>query len=301
MISVTYPSYPSPAGPGNRAAQPGWYPLRPLTIGEVIGAGLRVASRHLAVLAPVAFVVSVIASAANLLVLAANGSLRAFADGDLTRVPVGGGAEQTNEYLHNYFSQVLPALGLSTLLSLIFAPMLAGVAAPFAAQAATTRTGSNADGLARLRSRIPTLLVLGVVVGVATAVGYVLLIVPGVIIALILLPAGPVAAMESLGVSDSIGRASKLSKGFKGRLFGVNLLMVLIVGAIGLVITSILQRAVGGDDPVIRLIVLQLLSAVVAAVLTPWSSAVTAMLYIDLRMRREGLAKALLASIGPAY
>lgn len=300
MISVTYP-LPPLAGPGDSAARPGWYPLRPLTIGEVIGAGLRVASRHLAVLAPIAFVFSVINSAVNLLVLAAKGSLRAYANGDLTRVPTGGSTEQTTKFLRDVYSQLFPALAASLLFGLITAPILAGCAAPFAAQAATTRTGTNGVGLSRLRSRLPVLLVVGVAVGLTMAVGYLALIVPGVIIWLMLLPAGPAAVMEGLGVVETMRRAILLSKGFRPRLLGVSLLVALIVGVIGLVIQSILGQAVGGDDPVNRLIVIQLLSAVVSAVVTPWSSAVTAMLYIDIRMRREGLAQALLASNRPTY
>ena len=295
---MTYPSYPSPTGP---SAQPGWYPLRPLGIGELIGSGLRVAVRHLAVLAPIALLISLVTSAANLLVLAGNGSLRSYANGDLTRLPVGGSTAQTDEFVRNFYSQIFPALAVSLVLGLMLNPMLAGVATPFAAQAATTRTGTNAAGLARLRSRAPVLLAVGVLVGLATAVGFVLVIVPGIIVGLVLLPAGPVAAMERLSVGDTLRRAATLSKGFKGRLFGVQLLIGLIVGVISLAVTSVLGQVVGGDDPVTRLVLNQVLAAVVAAVLTPWSSAVTAMLYIDIRMRREGLAQALAASIRPSY
>lgn len=295
---MTYPSYPSPTGPSD---QPGWYPLRPLSIGEVIGAGLRIATRHLAVLAPIAFVFTVVSSAADLLVLSAKGVLRAYASGDLTRVPVGATTEQTNEFVRNYFSDVLPALGVSVVVGFIAAAVLAGVAAPFAALAATSRTGTNAAGLARLRGRWGVLLALAVVVGLAQAVGFALLVVPGIIVWLILLPAGPAAAMEGLGVRPTISRAAIVSKGFKGRLFGVSVLIGLIVGVINLALTALLTRVVGGDDPVTRLVITQLLAALVSSVLAPWSAAVTAMLYIDIRMRREGLANALLAASRPTY
>lgn len=295
---MSYPSYPSSTGPG---PHPGWYPLRPLAIGELIGSGLRVAVRHLAVLAPIAFLISLVASAADLLVLAGNGSLRSYANGDLTRVPVGGSTQQTDEFVRNFYSHVFPGLAVSLVLGLMLSPVLAGVAAPFAAQAATTRTGTNTAGLARLRNRAPVLLAVGVLVGLATAVGFVLLIVPGIILWLMLLPAGPVAAMEGLGVGDTMRRAAALSRGFKGRLLGVQLLIGLIVGAISLALTTILGQLVGGGDAVTRLVLDQVLAAVVAAVLSPWSSAVTAMLYIDIRMRREGLAQALAASIRPSY
>jgi hypothetical protein len=295
---VTYPSYPSPA---DSSAQPGWYPLRPLSIGEVIGAGLRIATRHLAVLAPIAFLFSVVGAAANLLVLASKGVLRSYANGDLTRVPTGASTEQANAFLRSYLSDIFPALAVSAVVGMIAAPVLAGVTAPFAALGATSRIGTNSAGLARLRGRWPMLIGVAVVVAVAQAVGFALLVVPGVIIWLILLPAGPAAAMEGLAVGPTLRRAAVVSKGFKGRLFGVSLLMGLIVGAIDLALTAILTRVVGGDDPVTRLIITQILSSVISALVMPWSAAVTAMLYIDIRMRREGLAQALLASSRPTY
>jgi hypothetical protein len=295
---VTFPSYPSPADPG---AQPGWYPLRPLSIGEVIGAGLRIAVRHLAVLAPIAFVFGIVGAAANLLVLSAKGVLRSYANGDLTRLPVGASTEQANEFVRTYFSDILPGLATSAVVGMIAGPVLAGVAAPFAALAATSRIGTNAAGLARLRARWPVLLGVAVVVGLAQAVGFALLVVPGIVIWLMLLPAGPAAAMEGLGIGPTLRRAVVVSKGFKGRLFGVSLLIGLIVGVIDFALAAILGQVVGGDDPVTRLIITQVLAAVVSAVVAPWSAAVTAMLYIDIRIRREGLAPALLAASRPTY
>lgn len=295
---MTYPSYPSPTGPSD---QPGWYPLRPLSIGEVIGAGLRIATRHLAVLAPIAFLFGIVGAAANLLVLAAKGVLRSYATGDLTRLPVGASTEQANEFVRTYFSDILPGLATSAVVGMIAGPVLAGVAAPFAALAATSRIGTNAAGLARLRHRWSVLLAVAVVVGLAQAVGFALLIVPGIIIWLTLLPAGPAAAMEGLAVGPTLRRAAVVSKGFKGRLFGVSLLIGLIVGVIDFALAAVLTRVVGGDDPVTRLIITQILAAVVSAVTAPWSAAVTAMLYIDIRIRREGLAPALLAASRPTY
>ena len=295
---MSYPSYPSPTGP---SAQPGWYPLRPLGVGEVIGAGLRIGLRHIAVLAPISFLFTAVAAAVNLLVLSGKGALRAYATGDLTLLPVGATSAQANQYVHSFFSDVLPGLAASLAIGTIAAPFLAGVAVPFAALAATSRTGTNAAGLARLRGRWPVLLGIAVAVGVAESVGYLLLVVPGFIVTFMLLPAGPAAAMEGLGVSATLRRARTLSNGFKGRLLGVTLLIGLIVGAIALVVGGILTRVVGGDDPVTRLIITQLITALVSAVINPWSSAVTALLYIDIRMRREGLAEALLAASRPSY
>ena len=291
---MTPPQYPAPSFPGVGGPQPGWYPLRPLRIGELLAAGLRIATRHLAVLAPLAFVAALAGSAANLGVLAVEGSLRSYASGDNTRLPPNATTAQAQAVLHYLAFDVFPGLAALLLVSVISTPIVAAVATPFAALGATSRTVTNAGGIARLAGRVPVLLGVGVVVGLATIIGSVLLVVPGVIVGLMLLPAGPVAAMEGLGVRESLRRAMTLSKGFKGRLLGVTLLIGLIAGVLSLVGASIVGRLVTAADPVTHLVLTQLLATVISAVVAPWSSAVTAMLYVDLRMRREGLAQALL-------
>lgn len=294
---MSIPPYPSPAGSALGPRQPGLYPLRPLTIGEILGTGLRVAWRHLVVLAPFALVVSLLGTAANIAVLAANGSLRSFATGDYAVLPQNATPDQVSALLTNLVHHILPGVAATLVISLIGAPILAGLVTPFAAMGATSTAGTNAAGMARLKGRWPVVVGTGVVAGLAISVGYTLLIVPGVIIWLMLVPAGPVAAMEGLSIGDSIRRATALSKGFKGRLLGVSLLIGLILTAISFTATSILGTAISTTDPVRHLFLVQGLGILISALLTPWSSAVTAMLYVDIRMRREGLAHALAASV----
>jgi hypothetical protein len=282
---------------GNAAdgPHPGLYPLRPLRTGEILGAAFRIARRSLGVLAPIALIAELVSSAALLGVLAANGALTSYATGEQMSLPSNPTPEQISSVVDYVVHNVLGALATFAI-ALITAPILAGFATPFAALAATTRTAPNGAAMARLTGRVPVLLGLGVVVGLATAVGYLLLIIPGVILWLMLLPAGPVAAMERLSISDSIKRATVVSRGFKGRLFVVSVLSALIAGAVTTVATSVLGAAISTADPVQRLFLTQGLGVLVGALVTPWTATVTAMLYVDIRMRREGLADALRAT-----
>ncbi|QNK80839.1 hypothetical protein [Nakamurella sp. PAMC28650] len=297
---MTIPPYPMSNDPSQSAPQPGMYPLRPLAIGEIFGAAARVAVRHLLVLAPLAFVISAVGLGVQFSILASNGALGDYASGQLTAVPAGATPAELNDILRRLYTDFLPAVGLSTLVSLIGAPILAAVATPFAALGATSRVSHNNAGLARLRGRWPVLLGTGVVVGLAVGIGSLLLVVPGVMAYLILMPAGPVAAMEGSSLRDTLRRAAVVSKGFRGRLFGVGILTGLIAGGISLVVSSVVGSLVGTSNGTTHLLATSVVSLLVGAFTTAWSASVVAMLYIDIRIRREGLAGALLAAASPS-
>ncbi|MET3803684.1 hypothetical protein ABIB25_000670 [Nakamurella sp. UYEF19] len=297
---MSLPPYPPPSGPTNGGRQLGLYPLRPLRIGEIFAAAVRVAWRHLTVLAPLALLAGVVALGVQFSLLASSGSLHDYASGQLLAIPVNPTQADLNALVDRLVRDYLPAVLVSSLISLIAGPILAGIATPFAALGATSTVSTNGAGLARLRGRWGVLLGSGVVVGLAIAVGSVLLVVPGIMAWLILLPAGPVAAMEGSTLGDSIKRAAVVSKGFKGRLFGVSILSSLISGAIALVVSSIVGRLVSTEQPISHLVVTSVATVLVGALTVAWSSSVVAMLYIDIRIRREGLAQALAAAAGPS-
>ena len=297
---MSLPPYPTPANPYFNAPQPGLYPLRPLRIGEIFGAATKVAWRHVLVLAPIGLLMGVLSSAVQLAVLNANGSLDKYASGELSTFDSQSTTAELNAQLSYLYSHLFPAIGAAALVTLVLTPILAAVATPFAALGATTVSAPNSAGLARLRGRFAVIIGVAVVCGVAIGVGTVLFIVPGILLWLILLPAGPAAAMERSSVGDSIRRAAALTKGFKGRLFGISCLSSLISGAISFGASSILGQVISNSDPIRHLYLTQIISVIVGALITSWSASVTAMLYIDIRMRREGLAEALLASSQPS-
>lgn len=292
---MSLPPYPTPSGQQFSGPHPGLYPLRPLGTGEILTAALRITIRHLGVLAPLAFVVAALNAAVTSGVLAATGYLRVYASGSyLDRVASPTPADSSR--MLGQLGHVLLGIGAGSVVALICAPILAGVAAPFAAQAAVSRAGASSALPARLKGRWGALLGVGVVVGVAVTIGSVLLVVPGIMAWLILLPAGPVAAMEGTSLGPSLRRAGRLSKGSKGRLLGVMVLATLFAGIAAFVGGEIFGALVKSDDEVTRLLFTQGFGAIVGAFTGAFLACVTAMLYVDIRMRREGLAQALLAT-----
>jgi len=292
---VSLPSYPSPAGVAARAPQPGLFPLRPLTVGEILSTALLVTRRYLAVLAPVGLLIGLLYAGATLGVAAATGSLDELAKGSLPMLPSNPTAAELDAYLP-YLGKLLLGTAAGLLVSLIGAPFASGVAAPFAAQAAVTKSGAVVGPLTRLKGRWGVLLAASVVAGVGTTLGFGLLVVPGVLLWLILLPLGPVTAMEGLPVRGSLRRAMAVSKGVKGRILGVTLLATLFVGIFGFVVGTLFGTLTNAMDPVPRLLLTDGLTVLTSMLTVPFMASVNAMLYIDLRMRKEGLARALAAA-----
>lgn len=127
----------------------------------------------------------------------------------------------------------------------------------------------------------------------AIALGFVLLIVPGVILYLMWSVVGPVAVVERHGVIGSLGRSAELTKGAKGTIFALMLIVWVIIiaaGAVsGVAMVAIygvqgLARAVQDGLPIAFLIVQGLVSTVV----TVFASAIPTALYVELREWKEG-------------
>lgn len=101
--------------------------------------------------------------------------------------------------------------------------------------------------------------------------------------------------LENLGVIESMKRSWSLTRGFFWRILGITLLVQIIVGLIsGMVggvigLIQLLALAASPDAMGILMAVTAFLTALVQAVVLPFSAAVTALIYIDVRMRKEGL------------
>lgn len=92
---------------------------------------------------------------------------------------------------------------------------------------------------AALRRWLP-LIGLIICTGLAAAVGFLLLIVPGVILMIMWYVAMPACVVERLGVSASMARSSALTKGYRWQVFGAWGLIAAASGAIASVLKGVL-------------------------------------------------------------
>lgn len=114
--------------------------------------------------------------------------------------------------------------------------------------------------------------------------------------------ASPAMVLENLGVFAAIGRSWSLTRGNFWRLFGINILTAIITSMVAGIFVGIADAlgaifiVVGSSSPedVIAslnttYILIMIMSTIAQLLILPFTSSVNALLYIDLRMRKEGL------------
>jgi hypothetical protein len=133
------------------------------------------------------------------------------------------------------------------------------------------------------RSAMPVLLPLigaGVLAGFAIAIGFLLLIVPGLFLLTIWAVLAPVIVVERRPVFDAFGRSRELVKGNGWNVFGVLVLLFILQFAADLIFQAI---AIGVSDTVVGYAIALLISRVLIA---PLGALAAAVLYFELRRLR---------------
>jgi hypothetical protein len=284
------PNMPPSIGAWNQPV-PGHIPLRALTVGDLLGAGLGVVWRHVALLAPIAMAIAALSSASSLLILQTTGALETVASGawvdDLMQSLNSGRATlPTGLYISTTVSSLITVAG---------ALLLAGIVAACAGADAVSRVPRPREVISRLRRGLGAAAAAALLIGIAIVLGSFLFIIPGLLVFTVWALSGPAAVMEGAGPAAALARSVRLSRGHRWRILGVTLLILVITVAIEAVISSIVVALVPGLSDTAALIVGDVATALVSGVTLPWVAAVIALLYVDIRMRSENLGPALRA------
>lgn len=130
------------------------------------------------------------------------------------------------------------------------------------------------------------LLVLAVVLMLVGAVG-------GIFIALRLLFSSAVVIIEGVKGAAALRRSWNLARGLTWKLLGTSLLVALIIGAAGLIVSLALLPFGLSVDPSSETyfafsLAFLVLAAIVQVVVSPLYSVATVLLYLDARVRKEG-------------
>jgi hypothetical protein len=170
-----------------------------------------------------------------------------------------------------------PALALvSVVISLVATTLFTGMIVKLVADLQDGRRDASVRGL--LQAAVPVigeLILVGIVAGVGIVVGFVLIIVPGLILITIWSVAAPVVVLERPGGLRALGRSRELVRGNGWQVFGVIFVLGILVVIVGSAIELTADSAGSGVGIVARVIV---------GVLTaPLSALAAAVLYFELR------------------
>jgi L-cystine uptake protein TcyP (sodium:dicarboxylate symporter family) len=129
-------------------------------------------------------------------------------------------------------------------------------------------------------SRLGGLIILALLYAIIVAVGFILLIIPGIIFGVFLAVAMPAFIVERKSASEALSRSWNLVSGSFWHTLGVIVVAFILAGIVNGVIS-----ALGGST----FIGSWLMSAVAQVITAPFVALVGVVLYVDLRVRREGL------------
>lgn len=185
-----------------------------------------------------------------------------------------------------------------------------------AAQAATVvavsdvhldRPASISSAYGAIKGRLLKIIFIMIGVWLGTAAGFLLLIVPGIILALAWSLAIPVAVIENQGLRGATSRSSTLTKGNRGRIFVVGFLFSVLLYIAAIITQAPVFAVVGlshAADPKAIPAWLNVLSVVgdfvSQSLVGPLFTIALALIYYDERVRKEGFdLQFMMASLQP--
>ncbi|MFV0252341.1 MAG: hypothetical protein ACK5H2_03290 [Beutenbergiaceae bacterium] len=315
--SDRYGQFGTPQEPTFTATQPGIIPLRPITLGEIYDGAIKAIRANPGVMFGLSAAVVTVAS---LIQVAA---LWGTVD-DLYALPATDPDIALDELYATLNLAILPSL-VTGLVTFVSTTILNGLLIHSVTQSVIGRRLPLAELWRLVQPQLLRLLALSAIILAAVIVVIGLTFVPLLLAVSLLAPASvvvlaggismlaalaaaffiiiatllatPVLVVERAGLITALRRAWQLTRHSFWRVTGIYLLTALLAGVVGSVITAPFAAISGFTGPMPALTVAQLASATVAtAITTPFVAAVIALLYVDIRIRTEGLDAELAAA-----
>ncbi|MFG2984835.1 hypothetical protein ACGFYQ_26875 [Streptomyces sp. NPDC048258] len=309
--------YGHPGGPGQwgkpPAAKPGVIPLRPLDMGEILDGAVTTMRAHWRSVLPITLVVATVVQVMSVL-------LQKYVMSDLVlgTDPAANFEEAINTLgtaaavsIGVAFIQALGGIVATAMLTMIFSRAVLG------------NSSTVSAAWREARPQLPRLIGLTLLMGLGFTLIVAVLIVPGLLTespGLAILGifaafplatwlwikyslASPALMLEKSTVLKSLGRSSKLVKGTWWRIFGITLLTGVITGIVAAIIVwpltflgiGLFGGGMGGlqagtASTAWGALIFSAIGAIIAqTIVMPMQSGVTVLLYVDQRIRREGL------------
>jgi hypothetical protein len=175
-----------------------------------------------------------------------------------------------------------PALSLvGSLISLVAATLFTGMVTELVADVRDGKRDASAGQL--LRAVAPVLgqlILVGIVAGIGILIGFVLIIVPGLILITIWAVAAPVVVLERPGGLRALGRSRELVRGNGWNVFAVILLLVILL----VIVAGAIEVGAAAISFAVGIVV----TVVIGILITPISSLAAAVLYFDLLKAHAG-------------
>ncbi|MBA2626920.1 MAG: hypothetical protein H0U85_02835 [Gemmatimonadales bacterium] len=248
--------------------------LRPLSVGEILDVSFALYREHFATLAAIVAVSSGLPLLMNVYIGASGGWTRHMG--------------------------VLP---LYFILTVVLGSIGAAATVYVVSESYLGRSVTAGDSLTRAVPLIGRLVVYSLLFALIVALGTILLIVPGVILACGMMLATPALVLEApLSATGALRRSWNLTRGARGRMFALALvfLVLIYIPIAGTVfVLSIVGgglAALAGGEASTTTVVVSAVAGIVQMLIYPFLYCVITVAYYDLRVRKEGFDLEVLAS-----
>jgi hypothetical protein len=255
--------------------------LRPLSVGEMLDAGIRLFRHRFGTLVACVLVPVVPLTILGTIITAST---------DDTAYDVNAPANESSEAVAGF----LVSIGVQSLgAALAVAACFKAISAAYLGEHA-----GAGESLGLLARRLIPLVIAWVFVVLISIAGFFLLILPGIWLSVKLCMTFSAIAFERAGPFAAIGRSWRLTRGNWWRVFGTLVVVFLIAFVVNFALTAVLGIVAAGADNLSELAfaLLATLITLLTYVLTYplWASVLT-VIYYDLRVRNEGFDLQLLA------
>jgi hypothetical protein len=262
-------------------------PLRPLGVGELLDGTFSTIRRNPRATVGLA---ALLVTLQQLITLA----VQLGTDGLPTQIGIGE-ETQSIQSLVGGFGGITGAI-----VSAVIGAVITGMLVVVVSEDVLGRRVGAADVWRRIRPRLWPLLLAAAIAGIMPYVGLLFLIIPGLILWALWALTTPALVLEGLGPIAALRRSAQLAGPALIRVWSVRTLSVLM----GLLIQALVALPFGliaavilvGSDPqpgtaaTVAILALDVLGGILAGMITaPFLAGVLALLYIDRRMRAEGL------------
>lgn len=171
------------------------------------------------------------------------------------------------------------------LIGVLITQVLTGAISRAAAGSLVGETPTPGDAFSYGFHRLWSIVLIGLLVALIVAGGFILLIIPGIIFAVKLSVSIPALIVENRRGTDAISRSWNLTTGQFWHVLGTWIVAYIIA-----IIVSGILTALGGDNWFVR----GILASIASVITTPFVALVTVLIYLDLRVRKEGLSEEVL-------
>lgn len=196
------------------------------------------------------------------------------------------------------FGRIMGASFFSGIISMVIAAFVQGAMTRATVAANEGQRASLVESFSTALRVLLPLIGLSLLMGIALMFGFVLLIVPGVILLLMWAVAVPVLVVERTGVIAAFGRSAELTKGVRLKILGLFLVLAVAYWLLSIVFGFVGLKMYSPATSVYGITIGNLLGSVIIGTIfnVLWGT-IQPSLYVELRQAKEGSSAQHLAEV----